>query len=195
MVLARFDPPRAARALVAAAVVAVAAAASAVEVSEVRVGVVSNDMAFTGKGGPSLPDPFRHRHEGGANLSVELVFRSPPLLALLGSPRPRVGASVNTSGYTDDAYADLGWRHDFRFGSFAEAFFGGAIHDGKLSHANPDRSELGSRLLFHLGLETGWRVRAQNDVSILWEHLSNGAFAKPNQGLDRFGVRWGWRFE
>jgi lipid A 3-O-deacylase len=68
-------------------------------------------------------------------------------------------------------------------------------HDGALRHANPRRSELGSRFLFHVGMEAGWRVRGNEDISIVWEHLSNGTFAKPNQGLDRFGIRLGWRFE
>jgi hypothetical protein len=181
--------------LAAAALAALGAPAPALGISEVRVGVVSNDMAFTRKSGLSFPDPFRHRHESGANLTVELTFASPPLLRLVGSPRPRMGASLNTSGYTDDLYADLAWRHDFGAGPFGEAFFGGAWHDGVLRHANPDRSELGSRFLFHVGAEAGWRVRRDQDVSVLWEHLSNGSFSRPNQGLDRLGLRWGVRFD
>jgi lipid A 3-O-deacylase len=122
-----------------------------------------------------FPDPFRHRHERGANLSGELTFVSPAILALIGSPRPRVGGSVNTAGYTDDVHADLAWRHDLRAGPFAEAFLGGAWHDGALRHANPRRSELGSRFLFHVGMEAGWRARENEDISIVWEHLSNGS--------------------
>ena len=43
-----------------------------------RVGVVSNDIVFTGKSGLSFPDPFRHRHERGANLSGERCARRKP---------------------------------------------------------------------------------------------------------------------
>src|SRR5689334_72720 len=71
-------------------------------------------MAFTGKSGLTLPDPFCHRHERGANLSGELTFVSPAIIALIGSPRPRLGGSVNTAGYTDDVHADLAWRADLR---------------------------------------------------------------------------------
>lgn len=178
-----------------ATAVAFPGAAAALDISEVRVGVVSNDIVFTGESGLSFPDPFHHRHERGANLSVELTLASPPILALVGAPRPRVGASINNAGYTDDVYADLDWRHDFRAGPFAEAFFGGAWHDGALRGANPRRSDLGSRLLFHVGTEAGWRVHKNEDVSIVWEHLSNASFARPNQGIDRFGIRLGWRFD
>ena len=44
-----------------ATAVAFPGAAAAVEISEVRVGVVSNDVVLTGKSGLSFPDPFRHR--------------------------------------------------------------------------------------------------------------------------------------
>jgi lipid A 3-O-deacylase len=164
-------------------------------VSQVRVGVLSHDMAFTGDSGLTFPDPFRHRHESGANVSGEVTFVSPAIFNHIGSPRPRVGASVNLAGYTNDVYADLNWRYAFHAGPFAEAFFGEAWHDGALRHANPHRSELGARFLFHLGLEAGWRLHGHQDLSVMWEHLSNGSFAHPNQGLDSLGIRYGYRFE
>lgn len=163
-------------------------------VSELRLGLLSHDMAFTGKA-LAFPDPLRHRHERGFNLSGELLFVSPRIFRYLGSPRPRVGASLNLAGYTDDAYVDLDWGHAFRAGPFVEAFLGGAWHDGALRDANPQRSELGSRLLFHSGLEVGWRLHGHQGVSFVWEHLSNGSLATPNQGLDRFGIRLGYRFD
>jgi lipid A 3-O-deacylase len=164
-------------------------------VSELRLGVLSHDMAFTDRAGLTFPNPLHHRYESGVNVSGEVIFVSPGILRYLGAPRPRVGASVNLAGYTDDVYADLDWGHAFRAGPFAEAFLGGAWHDGALRHANPQRSELGSRFLFHVGLEAGWRLYGHAGVSIIWEHLSNGSFARPNQGLDRFGIRLGHRFD
>jgi lipid A 3-O-deacylase len=164
-------------------------------VSELRLGVLSHDMAFTGRVGLTFPNPFRHRYERSVNVSGEVIFVSPASFRYIGSPRPRVGASVNLAGYTDDVYADLDWGHAFRAGPFTEAFLGGAWHDGALRRANPRRSELGARFLFHIGLEAGWRLRGHQGVSVIWEHLSNSSFARPNQGLDRFGIRYGYRFD
>jgi lipid A 3-O-deacylase len=163
-------------------------------VSELRLGVLSHDMAFTGRL-VTFPNPAHHRHEHGASLSGEILFVSPEIFRYIGSPRPRVGASLNLAGYTDDVYVDLDWGHAFRAGPYAEAFLGGAWHDGALRHANPRRSELGSRFLFHTGLEVGWRFLGHHGVSLIWEHLSNSSFATPNQGLDRFGIRYGYRFD
>ena len=42
-----------------------------------------------------------HHVEGGADVNVELLFNSPDLLRYIGSPRPHVGADINTSGNTD----------------------------------------------------------------------------------------------
>ena len=164
-------------------------------VSELRLGILSNDMAFTGRVGLTFPNPFRHRHERGVNVSGEVIFVSPRILRFIGLPRPRVGASVNLAGYTDDVYADLDWGHAFRAGPFAEAFLGGAWHDGALRRSTPQRSELGSRFLFHIGLEAGWRLHGGAGVSVVWEHLSNGSLARPNEGLDRLGIRYGHRFD
>lgn len=164
-------------------------------VSELRLGVLSHDLAFTGRAGLTFPNPLRHRHESGVNVSGEVLFVSPGILRYIGSPRPRVGASLNLAGYTNDAYADLDWGHAFRAGPFAEAFLGGAWHDGALRRANPERSELGARFLFHIGLEAGWRLHGRPGVSVMWEHLSNGGFGRPNQGLDRLGIRYGYRFD
>jgi lipid A 3-O-deacylase len=163
-------------------------------VSELRLGVLSHDMAFTGRV-MSFPNPLRHRYEHGINLSGEVLLVSPGIFRYIGSPRPRVGASVNLAGYTDDVYVDLDWGHAFRAGPYVEGFLGGAWHDGALRHANPERSELGSRFLFHTGLEVGWRFLGHQGLSLIWEHLSNGSFAAPNQGLDRFGIRYGYRFD
>jgi hypothetical protein len=161
-------------------------------VSELRLGISSQDVAFEAT---VFPNPLRHRHERGASLNAEVLFASPAVLRYIGAPRPRVGGSLSLAGYTDDLHLDLTWHHQLRVGLFGEAAFGGAWHDGKLRGGNPDHEDLGSRLLFHLGLEAGWRVHGGHGVSLFWEHLSNGSFASPNQGLDRFGARYGYRFD
>jgi lipid A 3-O-deacylase len=163
-------------------------------VSELRLGVLSHDMAFPSPRDPFVPDPFRHRHEPGASVNGEILFASPSFLWVIGSPRPRVGGSVNVQGYTDDAYLDLDWEYRFRVGLFVEGFLGGVVHDGKLLEGNPRWAELGSRFLFHLGLEVGWRLWRHHGLSIYWEHMSNSALAAKNQGMDNMGLRYGYRF-
>jgi len=163
-------------------------------VSELRVGVLSHDMLFPSPRKLFLPDPFRHHFETGASVNGEILFASPSFLWVIGSPRPRVGGSINTQGYTNTAYLDLDWEYRFRMGLFVEGFFGGAVHDGKLLEGNPHWAELGSRFLFHLGLEMGWRLWQRHGLSLYWEHMSNSAFAAKNQGMDSMGLRYGYRF-
>ena len=65
----------------------------------------------------------------------------------------------------------------------------------ELRGAHPDAAALGSRLLFHLGLEVGWRFDHRIGLSLFWEHMSNSALAQRNQGLDSLGLRLGYRFD
>lgn len=163
-------------------------------ISELRFGVLNHDIIFPGMRNLTAPDPFRHHFERGVNLNAEVAFVSPRFLRYLLSPRPRLGGSVNTMGYTSNAYADLDWRYQLRAGPFFEAFLGGAVHDGKLLNANPQYAELGTRFLFHIGLEAGFRIFRRHGLSVFWEHMSNSALAHKNQGMDSAGLRYGYRF-
>ena len=142
-----------------------------------------------------FPNPFHHRHEGGVNFNFEIIFVSPRFMRYIGKPRPRIGGSVNSQGDTSNAYVDLDWGYQFRAGPFIEAFGGGAVHDGKLFNGNPTRADLGSRLLFHIGAEAGCRLFRHHGISLFWEHMSNSALAKRNQGLDSMGLRYSYRFD
>ena len=163
-------------------------------ISELRFGALSHDVVFPGLRNITAPNPFRHHFERGVNLNAEVAFVSPRFLRYLLSPRPRVGGSVNTLGYTSNAYVDLDWRYQLRSGPFFEGFLGVAVHDGKLRDANPEFAELGTRFLFHIGLETGVRVYGRHGLSLFWEHMSNSALAHRNQGMDSAGIRYGYRF-
>jgi len=163
-------------------------------VSEVRVGVLSHDVLFFNSRELRFPDPFRHPFERGENLNAEILFEPPGWLDWVGAPRPRLGGSVNLQGYTDNLYVDLDWDHAFRLGVFVEGFAGLALHDGHLQDGNPGRAELGSRLLFHLGAEVGYRL-GKTSLSLFWEHMSNSGLAVKNQGLDSIGLRCGYRFD
>jgi hypothetical protein len=53
---------------------------------------------------------------------------------------------------------------------------------------------LGSRVLFHIPVEIGLRFDDHNSLSVYFEHTSNGYTQDFNEGLDRLGVRYGYRF-
>jgi hypothetical protein len=57
-----------------------------------------------------------------------------------------------------------------------------------------DRKALGSRVLFHIPVEIGYRLDEHNSLSAYFEHMSNAYTVDPNEGMDRLGVRYGYRF-
>jgi lipid A 3-O-deacylase len=57
-----------------------------------------------------------------------------------------------------------------------------------------DEKALGSRVLFHIPLEVGYRLDLHNSISAHFEHMSNAYTVDPNEGLDRIGVRYGYKF-
>jgi hypothetical protein len=164
-------------------------------ISELRGGLLNHDVIFPNRSSLRMPNPFRQRMEGGVNLNGEVIFVAPGFLRYLGSPRPRLGGSLNARGYTDNAYLDLDWDHQFTAGPFVEGYLGLAWHDGKLTTGNPERLELGLRVLFHLGLEAGWRFHQHHGLSLMWEHMSNSTLGSRNQGVDSLGLRYGYRFD
>jgi len=165
-------------------------------VSELRLGLLSHDIRFPSRHKFHAPNPFDNRYEGGVNLNPEVVFISPDALKLIGSPRPHIGVSINADDNTNSAYTGLGWDANWQSGVFLGGFFGIAVHDGKLTNGNPDRIEFGSRALFRLGGELGWRWDDVNGVSLIWEHMSNaGLLNEKNQGIDSLGIRYSYRFD
>ena len=67
---------------------------------------------------------------------------------------------------------------------------------GGSSLANPDRIEFGSRILFRLGAELGWRFTEQHGISLVWDHMSNaGILDEKNQGIDNLGIRYSYRLD
>src|SRR5438105_9400087 len=67
-------------------------------IDELKVGALSHDVGFLG-----------HHVETGADVNVELLFSPPAILDIIGSPRPHIGADINTSGKTSDGYFGLTW--------------------------------------------------------------------------------------
>lgn len=145
----------------------------------------------------------------GSNAEIEIVSSSPDFLNLIGSPRPYIMASVNT---TDDGvnFGGVGllWRWEFADGWAFEPGFGYIVHDGEEDNPFADNTPeaaafsaehqlLGSRDLFRssfaLERELGPRFAAQ----LYWEHMSHGQVLDEgrNQGLDYVGLRLLYRFD
>lgn len=164
-------------------------------VSEIRGGILSHDVIFPDRHDLKTPNPFRNDRESGVDINGEVLFISPELLSVLFSPRPHAGLMINTVGDTSSAYAGLTWDGKWETGIFLEGFFGMAVHTGKLRNGNPDRIEFGSRALFRLGGEIGWRWDDTHGVSLIWDHMSNGSIlSSKNQGIDNIGIRYGYNF-
>jgi lipid A 3-O-deacylase len=138
--------------------------------------------------------------EGSADINAEVVFAKLWRLPVAWDwlvPRPHVGVSVNIAGMTDYAYAGALWTYDFTRQFFGEVFVGGAADDGAITN-DPDRSNLGSRVLFHVGASLGYHPIPHWSVLGTFEHVSNGNAvlhaAPSNQGLNEYGLRLGYSF-
>lgn len=149
-------------------------------VSEIRLGVLGHDVGV-----------FGSAKEEGPDLNGEVLFDP---LRILWAPRPHLGVSLNTRGDTSQAYAGLTWSWNLTRDVFVEASLGGALHNGYDDTDRPDRKSLGFPLLFRESLGLGVRVGPNLTLSLFLDHVSNARLADRNQGLDNFGIRWGYRF-
>jgi lipid A 3-O-deacylase len=154
-------------------------------VQELKIGVLAHDVPDLWSGFQAEPD--------GADINVEAIL-SPSIAFLGGTIQPALGASINTQGYTSNVYLDARWQIEMDCGVFLGLGVGGTVHDGQLKLKNADEKALGSRVLFHIPVELGYRFDSHNSVSAYFEHMSNAYTASPNEGMDRIGVRYGYRF-
>ena len=153
-------------------------------VHELRLGVMAHDVDALWSG--------QHK-ERGVDYGMELVF-APRVQAFSGVIRPNVGFDWHNRGDTSKAYGGViwHWTNDRRL-SF-ELGLGAAVHTGERETRDPDRKQLGSKLLFRIPIELGWRVAERQRVSLFFEHVSNAWLADENEGMDLLGMRWGFRF-
>jgi lipid A 3-O-deacylase len=154
-------------------------------IDELKIGALAHDV-------PDLWSGFR-AEPSSVDINVEALF-SPSVAFLGGTIRPALGASINTQGYTSDVYLDARWQLEMNCGVFLGLGVGAAVHDGQLKLKNWDEKALGSRVLFHIPVELGYRLDAHDSLSIYFEHMSNAYTVSPNEGMDRIGIRYGYRF-
>lgn len=170
-----------------AAIVAAPVAHADDWVREVKAGVLAHDV-------PDLWSGFRVEDDAVA-INFEAIL-TPSLPFLGGNIRPAIGASIATEGGTSNGYIDARWEIETPSGIFFGIGLGAAVHDGETELKSKDQNEkaLGSRVLFHIPAEIGYRFDEHNSLSVYFEHMSNANTADYNEGLDRLGVRYGYRF-
>jgi lipid A 3-O-deacylase len=152
--------------------------------SEIRGGVYAHDI-----------DLWSFHRESGTDVNGELLFVSPAFLDVLWSPRPHLGATVNTDGNTSHAYAGLTWELPLAStGLFVDGNLGLSVNNGRRDTDDPDRKSLGSPVLFRLGAALGYNLTEKVNVSLQYEHMSNAYLANENEGMDNLGLRLGYRF-
>ena len=166
------------------------AAAQTKLIDEVRIGVFDHDVGF-----------LTHHIEGGADINLEALFPAPDALRVIGSPRPHIGADINTAGNTSDGYFGLTWGMTLiqsLFGTgggvFANGSLGGAIHDGNINTGPANRKLLGSRILFRESLELGYQITPTVGLSGILSHISNANLGVHNAGITSAGARLGFKF-
>lgn len=154
-------------------------------IDELKIGVLAHDVPHLWSGFQAEPN--------SADINIEALF-SPSVAFLGGTIRPAIGGSISTVGATSDAYIDARWQYETPSGIFFGLGLGAAVHNGQLQLDDWDRKALGSRVLFHIPAEVGYRFDEHNSVSAYFEHMSNAYTVSPNEGMDRLGIRYGYRF-
>lgn len=159
-------------------------------VDEVTLGLLAHDVGFLGD-----------HTERGFDVNSTILFTSPDLLSIIGSPRPHIGGDYNTAGQTSDAFAGLTWgisliQSLFQPGDavFMTGSLGGAYQDGYTNSAPPGRKRLGSPILFRESAELGYQVTPVISVAAILEHISNANLANHNAGITSAGARIGLKF-
>ncbi len=151
--------------------------------SEMRIGILQHDFASRVK-----------KHESGTDINLDIFLDSPhnKLFRMMKYPRPLLGVSAHSENQTHQFYFGLTWDWEPIKVVFVNIGGGGAIHTGELQTKDPDRQRLGSRTLFRFALSLGYKISNTLNISIFYDHMSNGHTAYPNNGLEKVGLQFGY---
>jgi len=153
-------------------------------ITQISTGILNHDEG-----------PFSRNKESGADLHLEMRFFSPEFLEAIWSPSPHIGANINSSGNTSQFFTGISYEWDFwSRKAFAGFSLGAAVHTGNTEEDDPDRKDLGCRLLFRESINVGYHINSNHDISLLLDHISNAKICSTNEGLENFGVRYSYRF-
>ena len=151
--------------------------------NEVRGGLLVHDEG-----------PFSRNKEDGVDANFEAIFKSPQMLGIIFSPRPHVGVTMNSAGNTSQLYAGVTWDWAFFQDYFFNFSLGGAVHTGEKVTDDPEKKSLGCRALFRESLDLGYNISGPHSIMFHFEHISNAKLCSTNEGLENFGLRYGYRF-
>ena len=151
--------------------------------SEVRGGLLIHDEGL-----------FSRNKEDGIDTNFEVLFKSPSMLDVVYSPRPHLGATLNSAGNTSQAYLGLTWNWDFYRYFFFNFSLGGAFHNGESVTDDPKKKSLGCSVLFRESLDLVYKVSGPHSVMFHLDHISNAKLCSTNEGLEAFGLRYGYSF-
>lgn len=152
--------------------------------SEVRLGAMAHDVGILG----------RSEEDDAIDVNAEILFVSPDFLEPIWSPRPHIGITANTNGDTSQIYGGLAWDWNFWGPFFVEGTLALTVHDGELDPVRSDKKALGCRVLFRESVSLGARFLERHSLSLMLAHISNASLCDNNEGLDTFGIRYGYRF-
>ena len=143
------------------------------------------------------------REDGIIDVNGEVLFARLPwhfdnwFLNFVLTPRPRIGASINTGHGTSQVSAGFAWDIYIWKKVFYEGTLDIAFHNGWTADAWPINNlrALGCSPLFRQSLSLGVEITENWRVMGTFEHLDNFGLCPTNQGLSNLGVRVGYRFK
>ena len=151
---------------------------------EMRIGVMDHDTSL-----------IRKRLETDSpDINAEVLFPSLKFLDWAWSPRPLIGATINTDGGTSLGYAGLGWNFDLGNKFYFDASLAGAVHNGETDKVTTSSRNYGCRLQFHETFSLGYQLNEHHSLMATFEHMSNAYLCDSNDGMNNIGVRYGYRF-
>ena len=127
-------------------------------ISEVKTGIAAHDVGFFGR-----------QKEDGLVSSFEFLFREINYnLLWLGTPRPHIGANINMSGNTSQAYAGVTWGYKLPKRMFFNFSWGLSYHNGDKKHSDNIKIYGDNKKL----LKIGWKPKYTSLTSIVDEIIS-----------------------
>ena len=158
---------------------------------EVKQGVLAHDRGWFGT----------NREGFGPDYNFELMFNSPNFLKKVGAPKPIIGLTQTSTGGSSLYYGGITWDWNISQNWFLTGTTGIAWTNGlsKLPQGQVptgDRKiQFGSKWLHRGAVELGWNFYGNDTISLMFSHVSHGSMLdEKNQGMDEFGIRYGYRF-
>ena len=158
---------------------------------EVKQGVLAHDRGWFGK----------NREGFGPDYNFELMFNSPRFFKMIGAPKPIIGLTQTSTGGSSLYYGGITWDWNMSQNWFVSGTTGIAWTNGlsKLPKGQEPvgdkKIQFGSKWLHRGAVEIGWNFYGNDTISLMFSHVSHGSMLdNKNQGMDEFGIRYGYRF-